>query len=217
MFTGIIKAVGRISEMRPQGGDLRLTVRSPALSWRDFEPGESIAVNGVCLTATRLLADGFETDVSRETLDVTALGGMLEGGEVNLEPSLAVGERLGGHLVSGHVDCVGTVTSRRPDARSVRIDIALPDQFARYVARKGSVCVDGVSLTVNEVVGSTFSVNIVPHTAEHTIIESYRAGTRVNIEVDLLMRYLERLMQHGEDGADLDGLTRQRLEALGYG
>jgi riboflavin synthase len=213
MFTGIIKAVGRIGEIRPQGGDLRLTVRSGDLPWQDFEPGESIAVNGVCLTAVTLLADGFETDVSRETMDVTALGDIAEGSAVNLEPSLALADRLGGHLVSGHVDCVGTVKARRPDARSLRFDIELPEAYARYVARKGSICIDGVSLTINDVSGNVFSVNIIPHTAEHTIINGYEPGSRVNIEVDLVMRYLERLVL---DDDHAPGLTREKLEALGY-
>jgi riboflavin synthase len=212
MFTGIIKALGSVSAMTPQGGDLRLTIRSSGLPWSDFAPGESIAVNGVCLTAVKLLDDGFETDVSRETMNVTALGGLGAGSAVNLEPSLALGERLGGHLVSGHVDCVGTVVAREADARSIRLDIEIPPDYRRYVARKGSVCVDGVSLTINAVSECRFSVNIIPHTAEATIIDGYRNGTKVNIEVDLLMRYLESLVS-----ADDDGLTRGKLKANGYG
>lgn len=213
MFTGIIKALGSVSAIAPTGGDLRLTVRSAGLPWREFEVGESIAVNGVCLTAVALLDDGFETDVSRETLDVTALGGLAVGSDVNLEPSLAFGERLGGHLVSGHVDCVGTVVSRKSDARSIRLDIEIPGKYRRYVARKGSVCVDGVSLTINAVSENRFSVNIIPHTAEVTIIAGYRSNTKVNVEVDLLMRYLERLVLTDDES----GITRESLEAHGYG
>lgn len=213
MFTGLIKAKGTVSAIAPRGGDLRLTIRSAGLPWSDYSIGESIAINGVCLTAVTLLEDGFETDVSRETMAVTALDGIAEGSDVNLEPSLALGERLGGHLVSGHVDCVGTVTARKADARSIRLDIEIPPDFSRYVARKGSVCVDGVSLTINAVSGNSFSVNIIPHTAAATIIDGYRQGTTVNIEVDLLMRYLESLLS----GSNVEGLTLEKLKANGYG
>ena len=194
MFTGIIKATGTITSMESRSGDLRVSVQSAGLPWQDFEPGESIAVNGVCLTAVALRSDGFDTDVSSETLAVTALGELTCGSTVNLEPALSVGERLGGHLVSGHVDCVGTVRSREADARSVRFLIEVPPEYRRYIARKGSVCVDGVSLTVNSVSDNSFDVNIIPHTAENTIIGEYQSGTTVNIEVDLLARYLERLI-----------------------
>lgn len=200
MFTGIIQAVGRISGLAGQGGDVRLEITADGLPWQSFEIGESIAVNGACLTAVDLRGDGFSTDVSRETMAVTALGDLAEGSRVNLEPSLALGDRLGGHLVTGHVDCIGTVRSMRPDGRSLRLEIGLPPEFARYVARKGSITVDGVSLTVNEVSADGFAVNIIPHTAGVTIIGDYGAGTRVNLEVDLVARYLERLLA-GNDGA----------------
>jgi len=211
MFTGIIKALGTIEAMERRGGDVRLSVRSPGLPWSDYEIGESIAVNGVCLTAVALHAGGFDTDVSNETLAVTALGGLAVGSAVNLEPALSLGERLGGHLVSGHVDCTGKVISRREDARSIRLSIEIPRDYARYVAKKGSVCVDGVSLTINEVSGSIFELNIIPHTAEVTIIGDYRTGTVVNIEVDLLARYIERLLGH-----DGDGISLEFLKAHGY-
>ena len=211
MFTGIIKAMGTIKAMDKRGGDVRLSVRSDGLKWSDYEPGESIAVNGVCLTAVALCADGFDTDVSVETLDVTALGGLNVGSAVNLEPSLSLGERLGGHLVSGHVDCTGSVVSRAADARSIRLKFEIPKEYARYVAKKGSVCIDGVSLTVNEVSGSTFELNIIPHTADVTIIDDYAPGTVVNVEVDLLARYLERLLD--KDG---DGVSLEFLKAHGY-
>ena len=211
MFTGIIKAKGTISAMEKRGGDVRLSVRSDGLPWADYELGESIAVNGVCLTAVALREDGFDTDVSVETLDVTALGGLGTGSQVNLEPSISLGERLGGHLVSGHVDCTGRIASRTADARSIRLAIEIPPEYARYVAKKGSVCVDGVSLTVNEVSGNTFELNIIPHTADVTIIGDYAEGTVVNIEVDLLARYLERLLS--KDG---DGISLEFLKAHGY-
>jgi riboflavin synthase len=211
MFTGIIKARGTIQAMDRRGGDVRLTVRSDGLPWGDYEVGESIAVNGVCLTAVALHDDGFDTDVSVETLDVTALGGLAVGSEVNLEPAISLGERLGGHLVSGHVDCTGKVVSRKADARSIRLAIEIPKEYARYVAKKGSVCVDGVSLTVNEVSGGTFELNIIPHTAEVTIIDDYAPGAVVNVEVDLLARYLERLLER-----DGDGISLEFLKSHGY-
>ncbi|MDH5622547.1 MAG: riboflavin synthase, partial [Gammaproteobacteria bacterium] len=183
MFTGIIKARGTITAIERRGGDVRLTVSSDGLPFTDYEIGESIAVNGVCLTAVALHEQGFDTDVSVETLNVTALGLMDVGSVVNLEPAISLGERLGGHLVSGHVDCVGTVVSCISDARSVRLAIEIPLQYAHYVAKKGSVCIDGVSLTINEVSGSRFELNIIPHTAEVTIIGAYSVGTSVNVEV----------------------------------
>jgi riboflavin synthase len=211
MFTGIIKAKGTISAMDKRGGDVRLSVRSDGLPWSDYDLGESIAVNGVCLTAVALHEDGFDTDVSVETLDVTALGGLDVGSSVNLEPAISLGERLGGHLVSGHVDCTGRVVARNSDARSIRLAIEIPKDYARYVAKKGSVCVDGVSLTVNEVSGNTFELNIIPHTADVTIIDDYADGTVVNVEVDLLARYLERLLDKDGDNISIDF-----LKAHGY-
>lgn len=211
MFTGIIKGKGKIADMNRSGGDVRLSVSSPDLPWSDYEVGESISVNGVCLTAVSLNDDGFETDVSVETLDVTGLGRLGVGSTVNLEPAISLGERLGGHLVSGHVDCTGTVTSRAADARSVRLAIEIPREYARYVAKKGSVCVDGVSLTINEVSGNAFEVNIIPHTADVTILGDYKVGTVVNVEVDLLARYIERLLSKDEDGISIEF-----LKAHGY-
>ena len=211
MFTGIIKAKGRIAAIDKRGGDVRLSVRSDGLPWAEYEVGESIAVNGVCLTAVALHEDGFDTDVSVETLDVTGLGDLATGSSVNLEPAISLGERLGGHLVSGHVDCTGRVVSCSEDARSIRLRIEIPKEYARYVAKKGSVCVDGVSLTVNEVSGNAFELNIIPHTADVTIIGDYAAGTVVNVEVDLLARYLERLLENGSDNISIDF-----LKAHGY-
>ena len=197
--------------MNRRGGDVRLTVSSDALPWGEYDIGESIAVNGVCLTAVALHDNGFDTDVSVETLDVTALGNLATGSDVNLEPAISLGARLGGHLVSGHIDCVGTVTSRSADARSIRLAIEIPAEFSRYLAKKGSVCVDGVSLTINEVSGSAFESNIIPHTADATIIGGYVVGTAVNVEVDLLARYIERLISK-----DRDGISVEFLKDHGY-
>ena len=214
MFTGIVKALGTIRRSEQRGGDVRLSVAADGLPWADYEIGESIAVNGVCLTAVEFFDDGFATDVSNETLAVTGLGGLDEGSKVNLEPSLAIGDRLGGHLVTGHVDCIGTVASVASDARSIRIAIEIPQEYARYIAKKGSVCVDGVSLTINEVSGNRFELNIIPHTAEVTTIGDYVVGTAVNIEVDLLARYLERQIAClGEEG---DGVSLEFLKDHGY-
>jgi len=212
MFTGIVQAKGSIAALERRGGDVRLSVQSDGLPFTSYDVGESIAVNGVCLTAVELRADGFDTDVSVETLDVTNLGSLGVGDNVNLEPSLSLGDRLGGHLVSGHVDCLGSVTSRRADARSIRFSIEVPEEFARYVARKGSVTIDGVSLTVNDVSATSFEVNIIPHTADVTIMGDYAVGTNVNIEVDLLARYIERLL--AKDG---EGLSMEFLKEHGYG
>ena len=213
MFTGIVQARGTVTAIDDVGGDVRLSITCGELPFADYAVGDSISVNGVCLTATRLRDDGFDTDVSNETLSITSLGGLEVGSAVNLEPSLSFGDRLGGHLVSGHVDCMGKVLSAENDARSVRLVIELPEEFARYVAKKGSICVDGVSLTVNAVAGNTFDLNIIPHTAETTTIGSYEAGTEVNIEVDLLARYIERLLARDSDS---DGVSLEFLKAHGY-
>lgn len=192
--------------MNRRGGDVRMTVSSDALPWSEYDLGESIAVNGVCLTAVALHDNGFDTDVSVETLDVTALGNLVTGSDVNLEPAISLGARLGGHFVSGHIDCVGNVTSKSADARSIRLAIEVPAEFSRYLARKGSVCVDGVSLTINEVSGNTFESNIIPHTADVTIMGGYTVGTAVNVEVDLLARYIERLISKDRDGISIEFL-----------
>lgn len=211
MFTGIIKAMGTISGIERRGGDVRLSVQSANMPFTSYEVGESIAVNGVCLTAVGLRDDGFDTDVSVETLDVTGLGKLRKGDAVNLEAALSMSDRLGGHLVSGHVDCMGSILKLETDARSTRVTIEIAPEYARYVAKKGSITVDGVSLTVNGVSGTVFDVNIIPHTAQATIIGNYAVGTTVNIEVDLLARYLERLL--AKDG---DGLSMEFLRAHGY-
>ena len=217
MFTGIIQSVGEVRRLEPRGGDVRLTIGSGRLSLTSAALGDSIAVNGVCLTAVTLAADAFAADVSRETLALTTLGGLAPGSPVNLEPALTLATPLGGHLVSGHVDGVGRVLERREDARSWRLRIAAPAELARYIAHKGSICVDGVSLTVNAVDGACFALNIVPHTLDQTIIARYQVGTRVNLEVDLIARYLERLLL-GERAAipQAGSLTREFLAEHGF-
>src|SRR5690606_21362391 len=194
MFSGIIKAVGRLLESVPTGGDRRVVVGFPAGAIERPELGASIAVNGVCLTVVDAADDRFSADVSSETLARTTLAALAPGEPLNLEPALRVGDPLDGHLVSGHVAGIGRVVSVAPAARSLAISIELPPELARYVARKGSVAVDGVSLTVNAISGHTFDVNIVPHTRDATIIGRYRVGTAVNIEVDMLARYVERML-----------------------
>jgi riboflavin synthase len=211
MFTGIVKAKGSIAAIEKRGGDARFRVMATGLPWADYAVGDSISVSGVCLTAVHLHDDGFDTDVSVETLDVTTLKNLRVGDAVNLEPALRVGDALGGHLVSGHVDGIGKMIARADDARSIRMTFEVPGALARYVARKGSICVDGVSLTINEVSGNTFGLNIIPHTAEVTTMGSYEVGTAVNIEVDLLARYIERML-----GGDADGLSIDFLREHGY-
>lgn len=198
MFTGIVLGIGQIEQREPRGEDLRLRVSAGEALTQGLRIGDSVAVNGVCLTAVEADADGFAADVSNETILHTALSELSPGSQVNLEPALTLATPLGGHLVSGHVDGVGEVISVGEDGRSWRFGFKVPTNLSRYVARKGSICIDGVSLTVNGVDGDAFDVNIVPHTMQHTTFGQYRVGTRVNIEVDLVARYLERLMQGGE-------------------
>jgi riboflavin synthase len=194
MFSGIVRCVGRIARRTEAGGDVRLAIDAAGAPFGSIERGGSIAVNGCCLTAAAVLGNGFEADVSRETLTMTTFAALEEGARVNLEPSLKLGDPLDGHWVSGHIDGVGRVLEVGRAARSTVLTLELPEALARYVARKGSVAVDGVSLTVNAVEGRRFEVNVVPHTLAATIIGEYRAGTAVNIEVDIVARYLERLL-----------------------
>jgi riboflavin synthase len=202
MFTGIVQGVGTVRAIEPRGGDVRIVIDTGAVSLADIELGGSIAVSGVCLTATQHAASSFAADVSRETLALTTLGGWAAGTKVNLEKALLAGQALGGHYVTGHVDGVGQVVSRHDDARSVRMEFVVPPELARYVARKGSICIDGVSLTVNGVAGDRFDVNLVPHTLEVTTLGDCRPGTRVNLEVDIIARYLERMLEAGTRPAD---------------
>lgn len=217
MFTGIIEAIGRIAEITPKGGDMRLTIDSGSLDLSDVALGDSIATNGVCLTAVAFSGKGFSADVSRETLSLTTLHRLKSGSPVNLEKALTLNTRLGGHLVSGHVDGIGRVLERTTDARSIRFLIEAPAELARYIAHKGSICVDGTSLTVNGVQGAVFELNIVPHTLQETVMGDYRSGSEVNLEVDLIARYLERLLL-GERAAEpaASGVTEALLKARGF-
>lgn len=194
MFTGLIEAVGRLRDKQPRGGDLRLRVAVGTLPFADVQLGESIAVSGVCLTVVEFDGDSFAADVSNETLSRTTLGELPVGAAVNLERAMLPTTRLGGHLVAGHVDGFGRVVAIGEDARSQRWRFAAPASLMRYLAEKGSVCVDGVSLTVNAVGADWFEVNLVPHTVAHTAFEHTPVGAAVNLEVDLVARYVERLM-----------------------
>jgi riboflavin synthase len=217
LFTGIIQAVGSIAKIEPRQGDLRLSIDTGHLDMRDVALGDSIATNGICLTVIGLSNKGFSADVSRETLSLTTLEKLQPGCAVNLEKALTLITPLGGHLVSGHVDGVGRVMDRRDDARSIRFLIEAPLALVRYIAYKGSICIDGVSLTVNGVEGANFELNIVPHTLKETIMESYRVGSEVNLEVDLIARYLERLVL-GEQGIknSASGVTETLLKEHGF-
>lgn len=195
MFTGIVVDLGRIAAREERGGDLRLTIAFPRLEPGRVAVGDSICVQGCCLTATAVEGRSFAADVSRETLALTTLGELAVGAPVNLEPSLRAGDALGGHLVSGHIDGVGEIRALGGEARSQRLTIAAPAGLARYLAVKGSIAVDGVSLTINSVEGASFGVNIIPHTQTATTLGGAAVGTRVNLEVDALARYVARLLQ----------------------
>jgi len=212
MFTGIIQAVGHIDSIQAKSGDLRLSINVGKLPMDDVQLGDSIAVNGVCLTVIDMTSKSFVADVSQETMRLTSLGQATQGYAVNLEKALTLSTRLGGHLVSGHVDGLGQVLSLKDEGRSIRFRIKAPDQLAKYIAAKGSICVDGVSLTVNDVHGAEFDLNIVPHTLQETIIKHYQAGCEINLEVDVVARYLERLLL-GEKAAD-SGTSSSMNEAF---
>jgi len=194
MFTGIIEEVGEIVALEQCKGDMKLRVKTNQLDISKIQLGDSIATNGVCLTVARLYQDGYESDVSSETLSVTSIENWSIGTKVNLERSLTIDMRLGGHLVLGHVDGIGEVVDRFSDARSERFRLRTPAKLAKYIAQKGSITIDGISLTVNKVEGSEFELNIVPYTLEHTVMNSYQKGIKVNLEVDVIARYVERLM-----------------------
>ncbi len=199
MFTGIVQDVGRVQLLEPRGGDVQMVIEFNQLDPAVIRIGDSICVQGCCLTATELVGRAFAADVSRETLNLTTLGDLRTGSAVNLELSLKAGDSLGGHLVSGHVDGVASITAISSDARSQRLKITVPADLARYIARKGSVSVDGVSLTVNEVEGNEFGVNIIPHTQAVTTLGNLSIGSRVNLEVDQVARYVERLLSGSND------------------
>lgn len=201
MFTGIIETVGRLVALEAREGDMRLQVAAGGLDLHAVALGDSIAVNGVCLTVTERTQNQFAADVSRETLTVTTLGELALGDPLNLEQALTLNTRLGGHLVAGHVDGVGEIIALQADARSTRVRVRAPEALACYIAAKGSIAIDGTSLTVNTVDGAVFDVNIIPHTWTHTRFTVYQVGTRVNLEVDVVARYLERLLLGGRAAA----------------
>lgn len=200
MFTGLIEGVGRVRALEQRGGDLRLHVEAGTLAFGDVALGESIAVSGVCLTVVEFDAAGFAADVSTETLALTTLGGFAPGRAVNLERAMRPTDRLGGHLVSGHVDGLGRVVSVHDDARAQRWRFSAPPQLLKYIALKGSICVDGVSLTVNAVDAEGFEVALIPHTVAQTAFAVTAVGDAVNLEVDLVARYVERLLQGRDSG-----------------
>jgi len=217
MFTGIIQSIGEIATIEAKGDDARVRVLTNTLDLSDVQLGDSIAVNGVCLTAVDLPGDGFWADVSGETLSCTTFKSLKVGSKVNLEKALTPTTRLGGHLVSGHVDGMGKIVERFNDGRSVRFHIQTPNEMAKYIAEKGSVCVDGISLTVNAVKGAVFELNIVPHTLEETTMAQFKVGTEVNLEVDIIARYLERLIL-GDKAADVktSGISMDMLSKNGF-
>jgi len=217
MFTGIIQAIGTIAALEPKGQDVRVRVQTGKLDLSDVQLGDSIAVNGVCLTAVELPGDGFWADVSGETLSRTTFAALQKGSQANLEKALTPTTRLGGHLVSGHVDGIGEIISRKTEGRSERFVIRAPNALAKYIAEKGSICVDGISLTVNGVRGTEFELNIVPHTLVETTMSEFKTGTQVNLEVDIIARYLERLLL-GDKAADKQGggINLDKLQEYGF-
>jgi riboflavin synthase len=216
MFTGIIQSVGKIAALETRGGDARARISCGKLDMSEVNTGDSIAVSGVCLTVVEHSAAGFTADVSGETLSRTTLGRLHTGDAVNLEKALTLSTPLGGHLVSGHVDGVGVVVNRREAARSVQFRIKAPEALAKYIAEKGSVCVDGVSLTVNAIHGAEFEVNIVPHTLAETTLGTIKEDSEVNLEVDVVARYLERLMSGKLAAQSGSEITREFLAQHGF-
>jgi riboflavin synthase len=215
MFTGIIQALGKVQELARQGTDARLRIASGKLDLTTVRVGDSIAVSGVCLTVVALHKEGFSADVSAETLACTTFAALQVGDQVNLEKALTLATPLGGHLVSGHVDGVAEVKMRTPVGQSLRYAIEVPAPLAKYIAAKGSVCIDGVSLTVNTVQGQGFEMNIVPYTLQETTLGSFEVGRRVNVEVDLMARYVERLLAK-DSSAQGEGLGRDLLAQYGF-
>ena len=216
MFTGIIQAVGSVSSIESRGGDLRLSIDAIGLALDNCDLGDSVAVNGVCLTVVDFGNKGFAADVSLETIARTSLGNLKAGSQVNLEKALTLNTMLGGHLVSGHVDGLATVVSMAEDARSIRYSFEVPPSLQHYIAEKGSVAIDGTSLTVNRIEQNKFDVNIVPHTQQQTIFGNYRVNTQVNLEVDIISRYLERLISGRDNSGDNDQQLLKSLQSAGF-
>ncbi|MCG6202256.1 riboflavin synthase [Psychromonas antarctica] len=216
MFTGIIAAVGHVTAIKKNEKDMTISIDSGVLDLSDVKLGDSIANNGVCLTVTRLSSQGFDADVSNETIKRSGFANIKTGFAINLEKAMQIDDRLGGHIVSGHVDGVGEVTSITPLGNAVEYWIKAPDELAKYIAEKGSITIDGISLTTNEIDGACFKLTIIPHTIAQTNMANYNVGTQVNLEVDLISRYLERLMLgekasqsiKKQDKSTMDLLTR---------
>ncbi|MBU1308465.1 MAG: riboflavin synthase [Gammaproteobacteria bacterium] len=215
MFTGIIEATGQLKAVRQRGGDISVTISSEQLDFSDVKPGDSIASNGVCLTVTRLGQHSFDADVSAETLALTLFGQYQTGQVINLEKAMLPTTRMGGHIVSGHVDGVTSVVKIEQSGRAWQVWLALPKQLAHYIAHKGSVTVDGISLTVNELTKDAFRLTIVPHTAAHTTIAQFKPGTVVHLEVDIIARYLERLLNK-DNAASSGGVSMALLAQRGF-
>ena len=213
MFTGLIQSIGEITELKRDSNDLRIRIDSHGLDMGIVKLGDSIAVNGVCLTVVGFDNSSFRADVSAETLANTTLGNWASGQKVNMEKALTFSQPLGGHLVSGHVDGTGKILARNQDGRSVQFSIEAPKELEKYIARKGSICIDGTSLTVNAVKPGQFEINIVPHTLDQTIIHQYQPGVLVNLEVDLIARYLEQMLISGETS---QGVSLQSLQEYGF-
>ncbi|MDC8832769.1 riboflavin synthase [Alteromonas gilva] len=216
MFTGIVAALGTIESMTDRGEAIRLKVASGKLDMTDVALGDSIATNGVCLTVVDFSQHHYSADVSAETIRLTGFAHYSPGMQVNLEKAMQVGDRFGGHIVSGHVDGVGEVSKVIPHSDYVEIWIKAPDDLARYIAHKGSITVDGVSLTVNKVNGSEFMLWIIPHTLQETVLGTYKTGTRVNLEVDVIARYLERLMLGDQAANKKNDISLEFLAEHGY-
>ncbi len=216
MFTGIIEATGTVTRLTQIASEWRLSLDSGKLVLDDVRLGDSIAVNGCCLTVVELSAKGFSADVSNATLECTTLGNFSRGTRVNLEKAMLASDRFGGHIVSGHVDGVGSLLESTADAQSVRLRFGVPATLSRYIAAKGSICVDGTSLTVNEIDSNSFTVNVIPHTQQETVIGGYVVGQRVNIEVDLIARYLERMMRADKHSGEQGGISNELLARHGF-
>ena len=215
MFTGIVTAIGEVGALLQIDSEWRLVIKTGQLDMSDVALGDSIAVSGCCLTVVSFDANQFAADVSQESMRCTTLGSLQVGSKVNLEKAMQVGDRFGGHIVSGHVDGVGELIASVPEGKSMRLDFSVPESLARYIAGKGSICIDGTSLTVNSARQNQFSINVIPHTQEQTIIGTYKPGQKVNLEVDLVARYLERLLS-ADVASSEGGISTDFLQQHGF-